>query len=162
MQLTANHALSLSVTSWTVVGLEWTPNREVFAGCLVFLLLGEDDVMPQVRERNVCFLPLSVISIMGRGESLNWEGQSQHHKDKIDAHADEEVMREQFMLLNDCRLCGPHILQLRIQRNTSDGNCVTTANNFEDTWKSAEMPEVRDEEIDISYQKNRYPESRIC
>lgn len=66
------------------------------------------------------------------------------------------------MLLNDCRLCEPHILQLRIQRNTSDGDCGTAASSFEETWKSAEMPEVRDEEIDISYQKTRYPESRIC
>lgn len=32
----------------------------------------------------------------------------------------------------------------------------------EETWKSAEMPEVRDEEIGISYQNNRYPESTVC
>lgn len=45
---------------------------------------------------------------------------------------------------------------------SSDGNRGTAARNSEETWKSAEMPEVRDEEIDISYQKNRYPESIIC
>lgn len=75
---------------------------------------------------------------------------------------DEDVMREQLALLNDCEVHGPHILHLRIQRSASDGDCGTDASNFEETWKSAEMPEVRDAEIDISYQKTRYPEYRIC
>lgn len=40
-------------------------------------------------------------------------------------------------------------------QRTSGGNRRTAARNSEETWKSAEMPEVRDEEIDISYQKNQ-------
>lgn len=44
----------------------------------------------------------------------------------------------------------------------SSGYKGAAASDFEETWKSAEMPEVRDEEVDISYQKTRYPESRIC
>lgn len=75
---------------------------------------------------------------------------------------DEEVVREQFALLNNCKVRGPHLLHLRIRSKTSDGVRGTAASNFEETWKSAEMPEVRDEEVDISYRKNRYPESRIC
>lgn len=61
-----------------------------------------------------------------------------------------EVAREQFALLNYFRVHGPHTLHLRMQR-TSDGDCGRAASKCEETWKSAEMPEVRDEEIDISY-----------
>ena len=67
---------------------------------------------------------------------------------------EEEVAREQSALLNDFKVHGPHVLHLKIQR-TSDGDCGRAASNSEETWKSAEMPEVRDEEIDISYQKKK-------
>lgn len=67
----------------------------------------------------------------------------------------EEVASELHAQLSDCRGRGPHTLHLRIQRRTSDGGCRTPARNFEETWKSAEMPEVRDEEIEISYQKKQ-------
>lgn len=67
----------------------------------------------------------------------------------------EKVASEPHAQLSDCKGCGPHILHLRIQRRTSDGDCRTPARNFKETWKSAEMPEVRDEEIEISYQKKQ-------
>lgn len=53
---------------------------------------------------------------------------------------DEEVMREPLALVDDCKVCGPRILHLRIRRSASDGDCTNAANNFEENWKSAEMP----------------------
>lgn len=53
---------------------------------------------------------------------------------------DEEVMREPLALVDDCNVCGPRIPHLRIRRSTSDGDCTNAANNFEENWKSAEMP----------------------
>lgn len=53
---------------------------------------------------------------------------------------DEEVMREPLALVDDCKVCGPRILHLRIRRSTSDGDCTNAANNVEEKWKSAEMP----------------------
>lgn len=49
-------------------------------------------------------------------------------------------MREPLALVDDCKVCGPRILRLRIRRSTSDGDCTSAANNFEENWKSAEMP----------------------
>lgn len=61
-------------------------------------------------------------------------------KKKLMLTPDEEVMREPLALVDDCKVCGPRILHLRMRRSTSDGDCTNAANNFEENWKSAEMP----------------------
>lgn len=68
----------------------------------------------------------------------------------------EEVMCEPGAQPADCKDCGPRARRLRVCRELPVVTVgLLAARNSEETWKSAEMPEVRDEEIDISYQKNQ-------
>ena len=112
----------------------------------------------------------------GKGDDLQTrEGGINIIQKKLMSTTVVEVMCGQCARLTDCKGCGPHTLHLRIQRTVSDGDRGTADRNFEETWKSAEMPEVRDEETGIGSpktkqnnnnnktpQKTGYLESRIC
>lgn len=121
------------------------------------------------RELHGCFLPLSVISIKGRGHL--WRVESTSLGRNWCPWQLKRLWESNSLSLNGCKFRGPHIPHLRIQKRTSDGEQLPVI-----LRKPGNQQKCQKERRwgNRYYQKspvpvphptpkwNRYPESRIC
>lgn len=75
------------------------------------------------------------------------------------AHEEEEESLP--VCLNDPRPCGPHLLHLRLQGQRPSGEDLLCCQSFWWNLETNRCQKWGDEDIDSTYHKTRYPESRI-